>query len=91
MSVKLEDMYWPAGRLLSREYVEHGGEITDFGGFGVDPLSSSPELFQQRDHRFHESFPSLGIVMSQATHGNHTYFMDAILFYLNLTHTLSSN
>lgn len=71
--------------LYERTYT---GRLTEEHSFGVDPLSESFVLFEERENQFSQNF-SVETIFKECVHGRHQQFHQAILFFINITSDLS--
>ena len=69
-------------------YRENGGTITEEYEFGVDPLKDHPEKVLMRRDVFSQRF-QFNTIFHSAVNGNESVFIQALLFYIDVTHRLS--
>ena len=58
--------------LPSLNYRMQGGDLTEFGLFGCDPLKDRPDLIQRRETYFFSTHPSFEDIFSNAVSGDGT-------------------
>ena len=63
-------------------YTSQGGQLTEFGMFGEDPLSSQPDLVSRRDHYFFSTHPSFDDLFSDVVRNWKSFFLRCIGFHL---------
>ena len=57
----------PTGALAKQQYEAQGGNITQFGEFGIDPLKNRQDLVQRRDGLFAEQSPGFSSMFSNVS------------------------
>ena len=60
-------------------YRFQGGNLTQFGLFGVDPLCNRPHLIWQRETYFFSSHPSFDDIFSNVVTADGSYFQEAVI------------
>ena len=88
---RIDEKHLPQGITLVEQYNEAGGHIAVPGSFGEDSLKDYPHLQSQREAMLTESFPSPQMLMTCARNRNTLPFHDAVMYYINVTRTLSNN
>ena len=69
-------------------YREMGGSVTEENDFGVDPLKSNPHKPFLRQQSFLQKF-EFSSIFHAVVNENEAIFVDALLYYIDLTHRLS--
>ena len=69
-------------------YSSQGGNLTQFGLFGIDPLCSRPHLLWQRETFFFSSHPSFDDMFSNAVTADGSFFKKAVLDFITITKSL---
>ena len=77
----------PERHILATDYNNHGGALTSFSQFGIQPLDDASRTL--RDTIFSAQYPSLNLLMSVAANGNTQPFQSALLEFINMTERLS--
>ena len=68
-------------------YVGHLSAATQFG---IDPLSGSPQLFNQRERELEENIPSPEDLFSYTVNGNYLPFAQSLKYLIDTTNRLQS-
>ena len=69
-------------------YTSQGGQLTVFGMFGEDPLSSRPDLVSRRDHYFFSTHPPFDDLFSDVVSETGNLFPCALLDFIRVTNSL---
>ena len=72
-----------------RSYTEAGGTITEFSGFGQDPLAHDAHLSQQREAHFHDRYQDFGPFFQELVNGDDKRVCEGLLFFIQITQTLA--
>ena len=70
-------------------YTDSGGTTTLNSSFGVDPLSSSDALINQRETEFTQNNLSFDDIYSNVIHGDGSFMAATVLSFINITRNLS--
>ena len=69
-------------------YHMQGGDLTEFGLFGCDPLKDRPDLIQRRETYFFSTHPSFEDIFSNAVSRDGTIFYESICDFIRVTKSL---
>ncbi len=69
-------------------YRTQGGELTEFGLFGCDPLCDRADLIHRREVYFFSTHPTFEDIFSNAVSGDGTMFRQALLDFIRVTKSL---
>ena len=72
----------------AQSYRSQGGNLTQFGLFGADPLCNRPDLIRQRETYFVSSHPSFDDIFSNVVTGDGLLFQEAVIDYIRITKSL---
>lgn len=72
-------------------YQQQGGQLTDPWQVGKDPLEGNAYKYGVRQEAFLEKYPSFQNIFSKLVNGDETTFKQALKFYIDITHRISSS
>lgn len=78
----------PTTHDVAQLYCSQGGNLTQFGFFGIDPLHNRPHLMWQRETFFFSSHPSFNDIFSNVVVGDGLLFKEAIVDFITITKSL---
>ena len=70
---------------------QQGGQLTDPWQVGKDPLEGNAYKYGIRQEAFLEKYPSFQNIFSKLVNGDKTTFKQALKFYIDITHRISSS
>ena len=72
-------------------YRLNGGKITDPPQDIDDPLFNNSVKMDIRFHSFTKKFPSFEVIFNSIVNENPSIFVDALMYYINLTYRLCNS
>lgn len=72
------------------QFQAHGGQLTLFSNFGIDPLKDEPHKFEQRETRFKQRYATFDQFFSNVVNGDFNLFKDGLLFFISTSSQLAS-
>ena len=69
-------------------YRTQGGELTEFGLFGCDPLRDRADLIHRREVYFFSTHPTFEDIFSNAVSGDGSLFQTSLLDFIRVTKSL---
>lgn len=72
----------------SHVYREQGGNLTEFGLFGSDPLKDRVDLMQRRETHFLSTHLPFKELFSDIVSGTGSHFQTAIIDFVGITNSL---
>ena len=85
---KIDPALLPTTSMAVASYEHSGGHITAPRPYGVDPLAANDSKRDIREEAFHQRF-SFENIFESAVNGNGTPFVNAFLFYVDVSFRLS--
>ena len=79
----------PTSEQAVQLYQDAGGQLTLFNSFGEDPLALNFTMRQQRDWAFFKRYPTFDNVFFRLANGDDTLFREGLLFFIQITHSMS--
>ena len=73
-----------------QRYQQQGGQLTDPWQVGKDPLEGNAYKYGVRQEAFLEKYSSFQSIFSKLVNGDQTTFKQALKFYIDITHRISS-
>ena len=73
-----------------REMQSLGSHLTQFSGFGTDPLFGHQILRDQRERIFNEKYQDFGHFFHSVVNHNYRPFQEGLTFYIDTTRNLYS-
>lgn len=71
-------------------YETHGGQITAFGDFGIDPLLQRRDLSNLREQRFFEQYPTFDNIFHTVVNNDSTLFWNGLLHFIDVSMQLEA-
>ena len=73
-----------------QRYQQQGGQLTNPWQMGKDPLEGNAYKYGVRQEVFLEKYSSFQSTFSKLVNGDQTTFKQALKFYIDITHHISS-